>query len=274
MLNLAFSTNAYKKASLETAIDSIAAIGYAGVEIMADVPHAYPPDMPEPRIAAVKNQIASRKLKLSNVNAFTLFALGDTYHPTWIEDDPAKRDQRIEHTKNAIRMTASLGGKTISLQPGGVQDHLTREEALKRYEFGLRECLPLAQHHNIILMVEPEPGLVIQHSHECIEFLERVNHPNLKMNCDLGHFYCVGEDPAEVVRKYSKWIAHIHLEDIKENRIHQHRVPGEGAMDWPEIFAAIKSIHYTGWVTVELYPYEATAEEVAKKAFAYLQKFV
>ena len=49
-------------------------------------------------------------------------------------------------------------------------------------------------------MVEPEPGLLIQHSHECIEFLTRVNHPNLKMNCDLGHFYCVDEDPAHVLR--------------------------------------------------------------------------
>ena len=63
---------------------------------------------------------------VSNVNAFTLFALGDTYHPTWIEDDAAKRRQRIEHTKNVIRMTAALGGKTISLESAGPQDHLTR----------------------------------------------------------------------------------------------------------------------------------------------------
>lgn len=273
-MKLAFSTNAYKKTSLEAAIDSIASLGYAGVEIMADIPHAYPPDMPPDRIARINAQIAAHHLLVSNVNAFTLFAKGDTYHPTWIEDDPALIAQRITHTKNAITMSAQLGAKTISLQPGGPQGTLSREEALNRYEAGLRAVLPLAQQNNITLMIEPEPGLLIQHSHECLEFLRRLNHPNLKMNCDLGHFYCVEEDPATVVRTCAPWISHIHLEDIKENRIHQHRIPGEGAMDWDEIFAAIRSIAYQGWITVELYPYETTAEDAARKARAYLRQWL
>src|SRR5947199_10277253 len=99
---IAFSTNAYKQTTLESAIDSIAAIGYQGVEIMADVPHAYPPDMPPERVARVKAQIAAKKLQVSNVNAFTLFAKGDTYHPSWIEDDLRLVAQRIEHTKHVI----------------------------------------------------------------------------------------------------------------------------------------------------------------------------
>ncbi|MEI8197848.1 MAG: sugar phosphate isomerase/epimerase, partial [Phycisphaerae bacterium] len=123
-MKLAFSTNAFKRTSLEDAIDVIARIGYAGVELMADVPHAYPPHMPAARIAAVKAQLARYRLQVSNVNAFTLFALGDTYHPTWIEDDAAQRRIRIEHTKNAILMTAAVtggggGGKSIPREPPG-----------------------------------------------------------------------------------------------------------------------------------------------------------
>jgi sugar phosphate isomerase/epimerase len=285
MTRLAFSTNAYKQATLERAIDSIASIDaggvrYTGVEIMADVPHAYPPEMPPERIARVKAQIAARGLELSNVNAFTLFALGDTYHPTWIEEDLREVGKRIEHTQNVIRMTAALAGTgggampTISLQPGGPQGSTPREVALRRYEAGLRECLPLAQELGVMLMIEPEPGLLIQHSWECVEFLERVNHPHLKMNCDLGHFYCVNEDPAEVLRSSAKWIAHVHLEDIKGNRVHQHHIPGTGAMDWPSIFGALGAIDYKGWVTVELYPFETTPEMAARKALEFLRSFV
>src|SRR4051812_44853556 len=80
-MKLAFSTNAYKRTTLEAAIDSIASLGYAGVEVMADVPHAYPPEMPVERVNRVREQIAGHKLAVSNVNAFTLFAIGDTYHP-------------------------------------------------------------------------------------------------------------------------------------------------------------------------------------------------
>ena len=42
-MKLAFSTNAFKKYPLEESIRAIANIGYEGVEILGDVPHAYPP---------------------------------------------------------------------------------------------------------------------------------------------------------------------------------------------------------------------------------------
>ncbi|MGC8552684.1 MAG: sugar phosphate isomerase/epimerase family protein [Phycisphaerae bacterium] len=273
-MKLAFSTNAYKKTSLESAIESIGALGYAGVEIMADVPHALPAHMPAQRISAVKAQIEKLRLGISNVNAFTLFAVGDTYHPTWIEDDAAKRQQRIAHTRQCIEMTAALGGKTISLQPGGPLGALDRATALDRYAAGLHEVLPLAQRHGITLMVEPEPGLVIQTSTECREFLNRAAHPNLKMNCDLGHFFCVDEDPVRVLRECRDIIAHVHLEDIRADRVHQHLIPGKGAMDFAGIFKALGDIGYAGWLTVELYPYETTAEEAARQALAYLEKFM
>lgn len=273
-MKLAYSTNAYKKTTLEAAIDSIARLGYGGVEIMADVPHAYPPDMPAERTAAVRQQIESAGLTLSNINAFTLFATGDTYHPTWIEDDLRLVARRIEHTSNVIRMAAALGAKTISLQPGGPLGKTPREMALRRYEAGLQEVLPLAEQLGITLMVEPEPGLIIQRSDECAEFLERVNHPHLKMNADVGHFYCVGEDPAAVIRQHARHIAHVHVEDIGDNRVHQHLVPGEGSIDFRGIFEALRAVDYGGWVTVELYPYVANAEESGRQALEFLRPLV
>ena len=64
-------------------------------------------------------------MRVSNVNAFTGFfaagdrPTGDTYHPTWLEEEPADRDVRIAHTKAAIRLASVLGANTLSLQPGG-----------------------------------------------------------------------------------------------------------------------------------------------------------
>ena len=43
IMKLAFSSNAFKAYSLETCIREIKAIGYEGVEILCDYPHAYPP---------------------------------------------------------------------------------------------------------------------------------------------------------------------------------------------------------------------------------------
>src|SRR5438034_9795661 len=105
MIDLAFSTNAFKKNTLEEAIEAIARIGYGGVELMADVPHALPRDMDQQRIARVRERLKQLGLTGSNVNAFTLYDCGDTYHPTWMEDDELKRRTRIEHTLKTIELT-------------------------------------------------------------------------------------------------------------------------------------------------------------------------
>jgi sugar phosphate isomerase/epimerase len=279
MIRLAFSTNAYKKNTLDEAIDSIAGIGYRGVELMADLHHAYPPAMDGPRRAETRARIEKQHgLFVSNVNAFTLFACGDTYHPTWIEDDPAKVGRRIDHTVACIELAAQFGAKTISLQPGGplIGTTITRDLAGERYAEGLSRVLPAAKKHNVILGIEPEPGLYIESAAEYLEFKNRFfkTEEFVRMNCDTGHLFCVGEDPAEVIRNYPEHIVHVHTEDIGANRVHQHLTPGKGAMDFPAIFKALEDVGYQGWVTVELYPYETTAAGVARMAYEHLKPMV
>jgi sugar phosphate isomerase/epimerase len=274
MPNLAFSTNAFKKNTLDEAIDAIGSIGYAGVELMADLHHAYPPVMDEARRTEVKSVLADRKLPVSNVNAFTLFACGDTYHPTWIEDNADARERRIQHTLNCIDLAADFGAKTISLQPGGptIGTTITRDLAAERYAEGLNRVIPAAKARGLILAIEPEPGLFIENAAEYLEFKNRFfrHEDAVKMNCDIGHLFCVGDDPAEVIRTHAEHVAHVHLEDIGKNRVHQHLTPGKGVIDFLGVFKALDDIGYAGWVTVELYPYETTAAGVARKAYEHL----
>jgi sugar phosphate isomerase/epimerase len=278
MIRLAFSTNAFKKHTLDEAVTAIAAAGYRGVEIMADVPHAFPRTFGPSDRLRLRSRLHELHLTVSNVNAFTHFADGDTYHPTWIEADPAKRRTRVDHTLAAIDLAADLGAKTISLQPGGPLIGTTQSpsEAARWFADGLKHLLRLAREKGITLAIEPEPGLLIQTSQEYLTF-KREFFPGeelVKMNCDIGHLFCVGEDPAAVICTMPDQVAHVHLEDIGANRVHQHLPPGKGVIDFPAVFAALRYIRYGGWVTVELYPYEATAAEVAKAAYVTLSSLV
>jgi len=276
MLKLAFSSNAFKKHSLEEAIRLISSIGYAGIEIMADVPHAYPPQLSASQRVAMRQLLSSLDLAVSNINAFTLFAAGDTYHPTFFEPDLAKRELRIIHSILAIELAGELGSNTVSLQPGGplIGTSFTREQAAELFAQGLHRLLPAARSANVTLAIEPEPGLFIESASEYRQFKDQYfpDEPRVKMNCDVGHLFCVGDDPAEVLRIMSDDIAHVHLEDIGKNHVHQHLPLGDGAMDLAGIFAALDEIHYSGWVTVELYPYETSAARVAQAAWDYINQ--
>src|SRR5437016_11336207 len=86
---LAFSTNAYLRFSFADAVRRLAAIGYAGVEIMADVPHAWPAYLLDEQKQAIRDALAKNGLTISNINAFMMNAINDRrqryWHPSWIE---------------------------------------------------------------------------------------------------------------------------------------------------------------------------------------------
>jgi sugar phosphate isomerase/epimerase len=277
MRNLAFSSNAFKKNTLSEAISSLGAIGYSAVELMADLHHAWPPTFDVRRRAETKRQLADLGMVVSNVNAFTCFVQDDTYHPTWIENDPKQLQIRIDHTNRSLELAAEFGVKTVSIQPGGpmIGQNFSYDEGGRRFAESLAQCVDTARKTGVVLAIEPEPGLLIQTAGEYLDFKNRyfADEPLVKMNCDCGHLFCVGDDPAAVIRQLSPHIAHVHLEDIGKNRVHQHLTPGKGAIDFPAIFAALDQTHYTGWTTVELYPYETTAAGVAKAAWDYLEQF-
>jgi sugar phosphate isomerase/epimerase len=275
-MKLAYSTNAFKRYSLNEAIRMIAEIGYEGIELLCDTPHAYPPTFQDKEIDSFKNQIAKFRLDISNLNAFTLYSISDVYHPSWIEDDKASRELRITHTINCIKLAKKIGVKNLSTEPGGpLSGSKTNIKYLEKlFMEGLNRVVPIAEQENIIILIEPEPNLLLENSNQFLNFIENLSTDNVRLNFDIGHFYCVGEDPTDLIYKLSEYIEHFHLADIASNRIHNHLIPGEGSINFRSVFKAIEAIGYKGFVTVELYPYQLCPKEAGKKAYEYLYRIL
>jgi sugar phosphate isomerase/epimerase len=129
----------------------------------------------------------------------------------------------------------------------------------------------MAEEEDIKVLIEPEPGLLIENSRQFKNFMTKIINTNyIRLNFDIGHFYCVNEDPAKVVYELSDYIEHFHLADIAHTRIHNHLIPGKGSIDFRSVFDAIDDIGYRGFVTVELYPYQDDPIYAAKEAYNYL----
>jgi sugar phosphate isomerase/epimerase len=132
-------------------------------------------------------------------------------------------------------------------------------------------CIEVAEQLSVPLLIEPEPQLLIERFHQYLEFVELIDSPLVGLNFDVGHAYCVGEDPQDWVAKMAPHTRHYHLEDIAATRVHQHLVPGRGAIDFPATLAAIKNTGYDGYLTVELYPYIDDPDAAALEAKTYLE---
>jgi sugar phosphate isomerase/epimerase len=270
-MRLAFSTNAYLKYPFDETARRINCLGYEGLELMADVPHAWPAGLLGETKHAVRAAMDRHRLEFSNVNAFMMNAVADHRQPYWypsfIEPDPGYRSVRIDHTRRALSLCAELGAPHITTEPGGpLAPGQSRQAAIDVFVESLK---PLAEHAHtlgVLLLIEPEPGLLVETTDQYLEVFERLNAPSVGLNFDVGHAYCVSEDIPGAIAKLAGHIRHYHLEDIAATRVHHHLVPGTGAIDFGEVISAIRSTGYDGWLTVELYPFVEDPDSAARRA--------
>ena len=268
---IGYSTNAFVKFSVYEAVEKIGRLGFGGVEIMCDRPHLYPPDYDEKNLTRLKTLIDDQGLKVTNLNSFTLFAVGDTYLPSWIEPREERREIRIQHTLQCLKVADFFGCKNISVPPGGPVGEISREKAMTLFHRGLERVAPLAQELDIKILVEPEPDLLMENTREFKEFIVDVKSPAIGVNFDIGHFFCAGEDPSGALEELFEWTGHVHLEDIASNRAHNHLVLGHGAIQFQEVFKTMINLGYEGDVSLELYPYVDTPEEAGRESLEYLR---
>lgn len=274
-MKLAFSSNAYLHFSIEDTIAKIASLGYSGIEILADVPHAWPAGLLPERKQSIKEALAKHGLTISNINAFMMNAVADPrqpyWHPGWTDPDPHYRAIRREHTKRSLQLAHELGAPHITTEPGG---HLTPDQTWKQaadiFYDELMPCVELAENLGVGLLIEPEPELLIEKFGQYLEFVDRINSPAVGLNFDVGHAYCVGEDPQDWVAQMAPHTRHYHFEDIAATRVHKHLIPGHGAIDFDATLKAITATGYNGWLTVELYPYIDNPDDAAREAHRYM----
>jgi len=278
-MRLAFSTNAYLRHPFDEAAQRIAAIGYAGLELLADVPHAWPAGLLDVQKQGILKSMERAGLVFSNINAFMMNAINDYRQPYWypsfIEPDPEYRRVRIDHTRRALSLCAELGAPHITTEPGGpIAPGQSRQEAIDLFVEVLK---PLAQHAHdlgVLLLIEPEPDLLLETTDQYLEVAERLNAPSIGLNFDVGHAFCVKEDLPRAIAKLATHIRHYHVEDIAASRVHHHLVPGTGAIDFVEVIKAIRKTGYDGWVTVELYPFLEDPDAAARSALSILRPLV
>jgi sugar phosphate isomerase/epimerase len=266
-----YSTNAFVKFSLFEAIERIARLGFKGVEIMGDRPHLYPPDFDDGKLVRLNKLLQDHGLKVTNLNSFTLFAVGDTYLPSWIEPDKERREIRIRHTLDSLQVAKTLACKNISVPPGGPLNGLSRKKAMALFHEGLERVIPTAEELGIKLLVEPEPDLMIETTDQFLEFIRDVKSAAVGVNFDIGHFYCAGEAPQKSFEILQEWVGHVHLEDIAADRTHNHLIAGRGAISFKAVLQTMARLGYNGDISLELYPYTDTPEEAGRESLEYIR---
>lgn len=282
MVELAFSTNAYTRHSLPSAVERIAEHGYAGVELLGDEPHAYFPRFGDEARAELLDALDATGLAVSNVNANTATGYyADAppeafFEPSVVTDDDEEREWRVEYTKRAVDLADATGAPAVCLATGRPLPGNPPERAREYLLDSLHRILDYAEPRGVDVGIEFEPELLVECTDEALDLVDEVDRDSLGVNLDVGHAVVYGEALPETIRRSAGDITGVHLEDIVGGRRgkHYHRIPGEGDIDFRAVFDALDDVGYDGFATLELYTYPDEPDRAAREAYEALAEYV
>jgi sugar phosphate isomerase/epimerase len=279
---LGYNTNGFAHHRLEDAIEIIAELGYSGVAITPDVHHLdivnydklMDSDLPN-HINAFSDCLYDAKVKcVIETGARFILDPRAKHQPTLLSPTSDDRYFRLAFLQDCIELAPQLGSKIVSFWSGTPIDDATPRALMLRLIDGCKHLADVAAAKNVRLAFEPEPGMFIDTMDKFAELHARVNHPAFGLTIDVGHLVCNGELP--VSKNLMQWkhiLWNVHIEDMKRG-VHDHLMFGEGDVDFADVFAGLREVNYQGGVYVELSRHSHDAVNTARKAKAFLDRYL
>jgi L-ribulose-5-phosphate 3-epimerase len=273
-MRLGYNTNGMAHHRLTDAIELLADEGYASVALTLDAGALDPYEEPSvlARQAAMVRSCLDRRGMARVVETGARFLLNPRlkHDPTLMDPDPARRAFRADFLCRAIDLARELGAECVSLWSGRPLDSIAEDQALDRLAAGLKPVMERAEAASMPIAFEPEPGMFIDTFTRFLQLDERIRHPLFQLTVDLGHVHCIEDGAiADHLMRWGPRIINIHIEDMVRG-VHEHLMFGEGTMDFPPIFAALREIGYDRGLHVELSRHSHMAVETVRVARAFL----
>jgi D-psicose/D-tagatose/L-ribulose 3-epimerase len=221
-------------------LDDIKTWGYDGVEFPMFDPECSP------------WQALAAKLDDLGMGRTSCVVVPEEANP--ISEDAGVRQAGGDHLKACIDSSVALGATHLVgplYSPCGRL--VGRGPTAQEWQWGIesmRAAGEYAQQAGVMLCLEPlnrfETYFLTCWA-DASRFVDEVACPNVRLMFDTFHANIEEKNPAAAIRATGKRIVHVH---ISEN---DRSTPGEGHIDWPATFAAVKDIGYDGWLTVEAF---------------------
>jgi inosose dehydratase len=160
----------------------------------------------------------------------------------------------------------------------------------KRLADGLNRLGELAKERDMTLTYHHHMGTGVQTAAEIDKLLEMTDPKLLLLLYDTGHLVFSGEDYLGVLERHVDRVGHVHLKDVRLevlDRVKKERmsflkavkegiftVPGDGGVNFSDVFQLLDKKGYKGWYVVEAEqdPARANPFEYAVKARKFIRE--
>jgi len=112
-------------------------------------------------------------------------------------------------------------------------------------------CRRIARSGGLTLLIEPRVGEIVSNTDAMLRLIAAVGSDHFGVVLDTGHLNGQKELLPLSVMKLGSAIKYVHASD-NDSRTNAHRAIGEGTIDWDGLMLALKRVHFSGYVGVDV----------------------
>jgi len=194
-----------------------------------------------------------------------MFCTGEVYGEdgvSFASPDAKVRAEAMGRTIRLLREAETFGAHVnVGRLRGAYTPGVPPEDTLRWVRAGLLEAARTRP--GTKLLIEPiyraYTNLILT-TQDGLRFVKELNAPNVGLMLDIDHMTLEGEDIPQSIREAQGYFHHVHICDT------EHQCLGKGNYNFAEFLGALKSVNYSGYVTVETFPSEDQRAEVRESA--------
>ena len=182
---------------------------------------------------------------------------------------PSEERRRVltDYCKRAVEFAVQTGCSLI-VEGGPGRENEPVEPFMK----SLEELEPLLAGTPVRIGLENHYMNWIQFIQDYEWIFDRIDSPRIGMTLDTGHFTSANVDPAEVARRFTAKVFHVHIKDHVGTR---SVALGTGQTNNVGVARILKAAGYTGYLSQELEVEDkANADHYAAEGIHYLRKLM
>ena len=235
--------------SLEDFVRTIAAIGFAGLEIWT------------------RDETFADILCLARNHHLVVTAMIGHEFGRGL-NDPNNHPIVVKEIKESIDIAAEYGIPGLICLSGNRRQGIGEEEVIQATVEGLRLAAPYAEANGITLNLEllnskiDHPGYNCDHTSWGLEVVRRVNSPCVKLLYDIYHMQIMEGDIIRTIQENIQWIGHFHTAGVPGRR----DLDDSQELNYRAICRAIAETGYTGYICHEYLP-KADAIESLRQTY-------
>jgi inosose dehydratase len=247
--------------SYQTMLDEMVSAGYSGTELG---PYGFFPT--DAKILAP--ELSRRQLTL--LGSFVPVVLSD----------PASTKVVVEQIRAVGGLLSALGAPFLVLSDAQSEERdriagrvprdgskSLKPEQWKQVARVVSEAAQVADGFGLDLVFHPHVATYVETPEETAQFFDATAGSNVGLCLDTGHCAYAGGDPVAEAEKYRSILRFVHVKDVDANVIdevrrsqmnfeqaiaaHAFTIIGQGSVDFPAFFAAMRRNEYSGWMVVE-----------------------